>query len=271
MLWAGILACLLSFSNAYAQKPAISNEVISDMMNSIPSPLEISFLIKDLEIKYNRSLLMPIRTAANLKTDIQKPLYMGIYSTNLGYTNIYQQKEDALAYTQASYNMAEALQVGKFFDKQGIEKLVSNNSNGLDDLLTLTSRSLNNINTHLTEKDRPDLTVLILVGGWVESLYLTCAITKQYPNELLKNRIGEQKIILEQLLLLLSFYEDGNKEIKALIEQLNKLNKAYETVKITYTNNGMQQSPTSEIMISEADLKVILAEVNVLRQFIINQ
>jgi hypothetical protein len=217
---------------ALPAQPAISIEVIRDIASSIPSPLEISFLIKDLEIKYETSILNPPQNVTKYTTEYQRALNLGIYGTDLGYTNIYEKNEDALAYLNAIREVAEALKIGKFFDFEAIQKLASTRDN-LDTLLLVTTKNLENINEHLQEKKRPDLTILILTGGWIESLFLTCEVTKKQPNVLLKTRIGEQKIILEQLLLLLSFYEEYNLEIKNLMQDLNKLNKIYENVKIT--------------------------------------
>jgi GMP synthase-like glutamine amidotransferase len=115
----------------------------------------------------------------------------------------------------------------------------------------------------------------------LESLYLTCEVTKKQPNELLKTRIGEQKIILEQLLLLLSFYEQKNENIRNLISDFNKLNKIYENVKITYKNepqvtkegpNGQlitEGGTTSEIQLTEEDLKAVLETVREIRKKVI--
>lgn len=260
--------------------PAISREVINDMVKSIPSPLEISFLIKDLEIKYDKTVLNASENSKKYNTDFQRAMNLGVYSTDLGYANIYEQTQDAILYLGAVKKMADDLKIGQFFDFNTIKKLASTRGN-LDTLLLVTTSNLESINEHLQEKDRSDLTILILTGGWIESLYLTCEVAKKQPNELLKNRIGEQKIILEQLLLLLSFYEQNNDNIRKLIGDFHKLNKIYENVKITYTQtettskegpNGVlinEGGPKSEIKLEEKDLDAILESVREIRKKII--
>ncbi len=255
---------------------AISSEVINDIVKAIPSPLEISFLIKDLDIKYDKGILNLTENAKKYNSQHQLALNLGVYSTDLGYTNIYEQTKDAFDYLQAVSEMAKALNVEKFFDFETIKKLASARSN-LDTLLTITTTNLDNINEHLQQKNRPDLTILIITGGWLESLYLTCEVAKKSPNEILKTRIGEQKLILEQILLLLSFYEKQNKEIRGLITEFQKLTKIYENVKITYTNeapvtkevNGQlvtEGGPKSEIKLEEKDLESILETVREIRK-----
>ncbi len=253
--------------------PAISVEVINDMVNAIPSPLEISFLIKDLNITYDKSVLNTVNKSYN--TPHKQALNLGIYSTDLGYANIYGQNQDAILFLGAVDGITKELKIK--FDSETIRKLASARSS-LDTLLLETTKNLNNINNELQEKGRPDLTILILTGGWVESLYLTCEMTKKQPNELLKNRIGEQKIILEQLLLLLSFYEQNNENIRGLIKDFGKLNNVYENVKITYTNNKeatttevdgklvTEGGPTSEIKLEDKDLDAILESIRAIRK-----
>lgn len=258
--------------------PAISKEVLSDIVKSIPSPLEISFLIKDLGIKYDKTILNSADNIANYNTNYRQALNLGIYSTDLGYANIYEQTQDALYYLTAVKEMAEGLNIGQFFDFNTIRDLATNNSN-LDSLLLVTNTNLERINDHLQEKGRADLTILILTGGWLEALYLTCEVAKKQPNELLNNRIGEQKIILDQLLLLLSFYEE-NQNIKDLITDLNDLQKIYESVKITYEyeqsstteENGIlvvQDNTRSKINFTDRDLENILSVSQKIRSKII--
>ena len=247
--------------------PAVSKEVLSDIVKSIPSPLEISFLIKDLGIKYDKTILNSADNLANYNTSYRQALNLGIYSTDLGYANIYEQTQDALYYLTSVKDMAEGLNIGQFFDFNTIKELATS-SNNLDSLLLVTNTNLERINDHLQENGRADLTILILTGGWLEALYLTCEVAKKRPNELLNNRIGEQKIILEQLLLLLSFYEDNDK-IKSLIEDLNELRTIYDNVKIVYEykesaykeENGIlvvEDNTSSKINFTSKDLDNIL-------------
>ncbi|GAB4396349.1 MAG: hypothetical protein OHK0053_10210 [Microscillaceae bacterium] len=260
------------------QTPAISKEVLSDIVKSIPSPLEISFLIKDLGIRYDKTILNSADKMSNYNTSFKQALNLGIYSTDLGYANIYEQTQDALYYLTAVKNMAEGLKIGRFFDFNTIKELATK-SNNLDSLLLVTNTNLERINEHLQESGRADLTILILTGGWLEALYLTCEVAKKQPNELLRNRIGEQKIILEQLLLLLSFYEE-NESVKDLINELNELQRIYDNVKITYEyeestaeeENGVlvvKDNTTSKINFTEKDLDNILSVSQKIRKKII--
>ncbi len=258
-----------------AKGPAVSKEVLADIIKSIPSPIEISFFIKDLQIKYDKTISNSSENTQKYNTNYKQALNLGIYSTDLGYCNIYEQKQDALGYLGAVKEMTTGLKMDQFLDFNTIKKLATTGSN-LDSLLLVTTANLEKINEHLQEKGRADLTILILTGGWLESLYLTCAIAKKHANEALFSRIGEQKIILDQLLLLLSFYESNN-NIKALIEDMNKLQTIYNDVKITYKYKQastkqqgdqiiLEQNTESEIQFTSKDLDNVFKTTKAIRE-----
>lgn len=151
---------------------------------------------------------------------------------------------------------------------------------GLDSLLVMAFTSLNQMDDYFYKKKLSENTILILTGGWLELLYLTCKADKKSPNELLHNRIGEQKIILEQLLLLLSFYEDTPR-IKILMRELTPLQKAYDKVKIDFQYNDpttkkddnsvliIDDNSSTKISFTPENLRQILMITNDIRQKII--
>jgi hypothetical protein len=272
-------AFLDSLENAKVQTPPVSKEVLGDIIQSIPSPLEISSLIKSAGVKYDKNVLNSTNNLSNYNTNYKRALNLGIYGTDLGYANIYSQNQDALNYLDAVRTTANGLNIGQFFDFNTIRSLASN-SNNLDSLLLITTTNFEKINKHLQEQERSNLSILILTGGWLEALHLTCEVVEKYPSDTFKERIGEQKVILDQLLLLLSFYnQDTN--IQALIADLTDLQKQFEKVEITYTYqestmkevNGVLMvvdNSTSKINMTPEDLKNIQAAASAIRKKIIS-
>jgi hypothetical protein len=272
-------AFLDSLNNVKVQTPPVSKEVLGDIIQSIPSPLEISSLIKGMGVKYDKNVLNSTANIANYNTNFKRALNLGIYSTDLGYANIYNQNQDALKYLDAVRETANGLNIGQFFDFNTIKKLATN-SNNLDSLLLITTTNFEKINQHLQEQERSNLSILILTGGWLEALHLTCAVVEKYPNETFKERIGEQKVILDQLLLLLSFY-DKDPNVQSLIVDLTQLQHHFDNVQITHTYkestmkevNGVLMvvdNSTSQINITADDLKNIYESTASIRKKIIN-
>jgi hypothetical protein len=228
-------AFLESLDSAKQEGPTISEEVIESVLQAIPSPLEISVLLKESGKKYNSSYLNSPDNRSKYNSNYKKALNLGVYGTDLGYTNIYEQNQDGLKYMTAIKEIADGLNIGQFFDIETIGRLATNSKN-LDSLLLITTQNFNSINHYLQTQSRANLSVLFLTGGWLEALHITCEVAKANPdNKQLQETIGEQKIILENIKLLISFYKDTDANMASLLTDMDELQKAFDKVNITYT------------------------------------
>ena len=261
--------------------PTISEEVIGDILQQIPSPLEISLLLKESGKKYNASYLNSPDNLSKYNSNYQKALNLGIYGTDLGYTNIYEQNQDGIKYIASIKDLADGLNIGQFFDIETIGRLASNSKN-LDSLLLITTQNFNNINHYLQTQSRASLSVLLLTGGWVEALHITCSVASNNPdNKELQETIGGQKIILENIMLLLSFYKDRDPNMASLLTEMEELKKVFDKVNITYTYKEstfkivdgvmvIEDNSSSTIEITNEDVANIQAVTDSIRNKIIS-
>jgi hypothetical protein len=273
-------AFLNSLDSAKNQGPTINEEVLTKVLQQIPSPLEISMLLKESGGKYNFSLLNPPDNLSKYNSNYKKALNLGIYGTDLGYTNIYQQNQDGIKYLSTIRSLADGLNIGQFFDIETIGRLATNSKN-LDSLLLITTQNFNNINHYLQTQSRANLSVLLLTGGWIEAMQITCQVAAKDPkNKNLQEKIGEQKIILEQIVLLYSYYK-GDENMASLSKDLETLKAAFDKINITYTYkestmevvNGVaviKDNSSTSIEIKPEDIKNIKDLTNSLRNKIIS-
>lgn len=223
-----------SLDSAKPEGPTISEEVIGDILQRIPSPLEISMILKESGKKYNVNYLNPADNRAKYNSNYKKALNLGIYGTDMGYTNLYEQNQDGVKYMEAIKEMADGLNIGQFFDIETVGRLATNSKN-LDSLLLITTQNFNSINHYLQTQNRANLSVLLLTGGWIEALHITSEVAQaNAENKDLQETIGEQKIILENIMLLLSFYKESDQNMAALLADMEELKKVFDKVKITY-------------------------------------
>lgn len=268
-------------SAAIEQGPAVSEEVISSIIQQIPSPLEISVLLKESGTKYDRSLLNSPDNISKYNSNYRKALNLGIYGTDLGYTNIYEQNQDGLDYMTSIKELADGLSIGQFFDIETIGRLATNSKN-LDSLLLITTKNFNSINSYLQEQNRANLSVLLLTGGWMEAMHITCQVSAKDPsNKELQEKIGEQKIILENIVLLLSYYKEVDQNMASLLEDMQKLQSEYEKIEIikTYKESTFEivdgvmvikDNSSSEIKITDENVENIKNIIGSVRKKIIS-
>jgi hypothetical protein len=214
--------------------PGVDEEVINAILEQIPSPLEISVLLKESGSKYAPEMLNSSNNLPKYNSNYKKALNLGVYGTDLGYTNIFGRNSDGIKYITSIKSLADELNIGQFFDVETIGRLAANSKN-LDSLLLITTMNFNHINHYLQSQSRDNLSVLLLTGGWVEAMQITCQTAVKNPaNMELREKVGEQKIILEQILLLFSFYKD-DANMAGLLADLEQLKAAYDKVEISYT------------------------------------
>ncbi|GJM60319.1 MULTISPECIES: hypothetical protein [Persicobacter] len=248
--------------------PEVSQDVIEGIIQQIPSPLEISFLLKDQGVKYNNEFLNDPKATSNYNSDFQKAINLGIYGTDLGYTNIYEQNQDAIYYLQSIQKLSEGLNIGQFFNFKEIKRLATNSSN-LDSLLLTTTKNFNSINAYLQQKKRANLSVLLLTGGWLEALHITTKVAESdVSNQGLIDKIGEQKIILDQVKLLLDFYKTSDPNIGQLRKDFEPLIEAFNQVEFIYTYHEPEMKEVDGEMViidnSTTEIKItpeILAKI----------
>lgn len=273
-------AFLNSLDSAKNQGPTINEEVLTRVLQEIPSPLEISLLLKESGGKYNFGLLNSPENLSKYNSNYKKALNLGIYGTDLGYTNIYQQNQDGIKYLSTIRSLADGLNIGQFFDIETIGRLATNSKN-LDSLLLITTQNFNSINHYLQTQGRANLSVLLLTGGWIEAMQITCQVAAKNPkNKELQEKIGEQKIILEQIVLLYSYYKN-DENMAALLKDLEELKAAFDKINITYTYkessmevvNGVaviKDNSSTTIDIKPEDVKSIKDLTNSIRNKIIS-
>ena len=261
------------------EKTGIDEGVINAILDQIPSPLEISVLLKESGSKYNGALLNQSDNLVKYNNNYKKALNLGVYGTDLGYTNIYSQNQDGIKFISSIKSLADELNIGQFFDIETIGRLATNSKNP-DSLLLITTLNFNHINHYLQTQGRDNLSVLLLTGGWLEAMQITCQVAAKKPSKELFEKIGEQKIILEQILLLFSFYKDDT-NMAGLLKDFELLKAAYEKVTINYTYkessmeivNGVaviKDNSTTTIDITEQTVEEIRTIINSIRTRIIN-
>jgi hypothetical protein len=257
----------------------IDEEVINSILDQIPSPLEISVLLKQSGSKYDAALLNNSDNLPKYNTNYKKALNLGVYGTDLGYSNIYEKNAEGITYISSIKSLADDLNIGQFFDVETIGKLATNSKN-LDSLILITTLNFNHINHYLQTQGRDNLSVLLLTGGWIEAMQITSQVAAKKPSKELFEKIGEQKIILEQIMLLFSFYTDDT-NMAALLKDLEQLKAVYEKININYTYKEssmeivdgvavIKDNSTTTIDITDQNVEEIRSIVNTIRTKIIS-
>jgi len=212
----------------------LSPEAIADISKNISSPVEIANLLQALEVPFSQNYIASSIDANKQSTSFDKAFKLGVLGADLGYLNMYEKTGSSLNVLSSIRKLSEDIKVGQYFNFESIKRLSQNKSN-LDSLLFISIDSYSQIDKYLRDNDRGQLSALIIIGVWIEGQFLATQVVNQVRDTMLIDRVGEQKIILNDLLLLISPYCNVSSEFTSLCKDMQDLKEKYRNVKITYT------------------------------------
>lgn len=243
----------------------IDKELLGKQINSakqifysLPSPLETAMILKRSGASYNSEILNPTENNSKYITNKSKALNLGIYSTDLSYASLYDQTQVTIKYMSVAKSLAEGLGVLNAIDDETITRL-QDNINNREIILDIISETLLNTNSYLDEDNRTSIASIIMLGGWIEGLYIASNLVEpENLDQELVLRICDQKLTLETIINLLSISKDDS-DVAELIADIESLKEVYESISIktsgvtSVVNNS--ETNTSKIM-SKNKLKV---------------
>jgi hypothetical protein len=144
----------------------------------------------------------------------------------------------------------------------------------IDSLFKVSCELFEITDSYLNNHNRQSVSSLIILGGWIEALYITCNLEKDASQDIMQ-RIGRQKYSLNSIISLLKMYEE-DLEITNYLVMLDQLKKKYEGVEIYYQNmediridtiNKQIATDNAEVKISVSRFNTIRADVNKIRSY----
>jgi hypothetical protein len=252
-----------------------------EILRNFSSPIEMANLFQVMGIPFTQEYLASSLDASELTSSFDKSLWLGILGADLGYLNVYGKTGTSMDLLSSIKKLAEGLRVGQFFDFETIKRLSVNSSN-FDSLLYLSINSYNNIDRYLREYNRSQLSSLMIIGAWIETQYFATQVMKQHPDDLLRDRIGEQKYFLNSLIRLAAPYCGMNDQFRTLCNYLRNIAAKYDHIIITNTPGNpissekdgglvITQTETSKVEMTEGQLaEIIEITSNVRNKLIVN-
>ena len=124
------------------------------------------------------------------------------------------------------------------------------------------------MDSYLRNNQRGHLSALMITGIWVEGMYLVTQVAKDNNDPALYDRIGEQKLNMNNLFLILNAYQ-SQKQVQDLIDILTTIKVKFDEVEITYEmgepetveQDGMimiVQNEKSIVHITDEQMKAII-------------
>ncbi len=213
---------------------------------SLPSPLETALIIKSAGAEFDEELLNSLNNVEKYSSSKAKALNLGVYTTDLSFASLFEQTQTAIDYMGAARSMAEGLDIKDAIDNETIKKL-EDNLNNRDVVMDIISETFLNSSSYLKEYERQDEAAIVLIGGWIEGLYIASQLIgdKAIEGNKLATRILEQKLSFNIVLRLLEDNKENssgevNEDILEMITALDDLSAAYDNVKVETSKSSVE-------------------------------
>lgn len=174
-----------------------NSEKIKRVFHILPSPIETSLIITKSGVHFRGDLMNSTDNLSGYSTSISRSTALGVYCADLSYAALNEQYQISIEYINVARNLAESLGVLQTVE-QGKITMLENNLMNKKLIVDIISEIYMESSEQLREQERYTLASLMLIGGWIESLYLA---TQSVDIDEVRQQIVVQKILDQRLSL----------------------------------------------------------------------
>ena len=217
------------------------------IFNSLPSPIETAKILQSAGATYDEQLLNPVENQSGYITTKDMALNLGIYTTDLSYASLFDQTQVTLNYIEVAKNLADGLNILDAINESTIQRL-EDNINNREEIIDIISETLLNSSSFLKERGLESTATIILIGGWVEGLYIATQLVGDSPieNNKIVERIVDQKLSIGFMINLLEEAKDDPDAQKVLAD-IKDLKRTFDKIQIEQGENTPVKDSNTDV------------------------
>jgi hypothetical protein len=257
-------------SDSTAKKPENGKQ---EILYGLLTPTEITSIFSRLGVPYEKAALNPTENSKLYTTNSRASINLGIYGVDFGYIKMFGITQQMINYILTIKELSNKLGIPDKFLMEPLRKIESDISSP-DTVMALVNKSYSDIEDHLRKDGRESTAGLMLMGGWVEAMYITTQLlyNEENPDKQVVEKIAQQKYTLTSLLgFMRNYYDDP--VVVYYTKKLIFLKRYFDTFDIFFkigdleidTTHKVLRATGSEITISLETLKNIRDYVSKLR------
>jgi len=218
-----------------AEDTASSEGVIPT--EQLPSPIEMAILIKQSGAKYNPELPNDIKNLDHYSTNAAKALNLGIYCADVGYSTLFKQNQETMFFLNNCRKLSDGIGLTSAFDKSVFDRIEAN-IDKRDSLLGIITEAYSTSSKFLKENNRYGTFMLMMAGGWVESMHIACTMAQENGLKAdIALKIAEQEIPLDKIIQSMEPFKD-DKAIQVVQLDLISIQKIMKEGELTIKKGG---------------------------------
>ncbi len=204
----------------------------------LPLSVDIYQFLKSKHIEFNQHNLHSLENKEKYFTEIKRAQILGIYSSDLAYSSIFDKSQEAVDYFGVAIDLAYKLNIEEGYESELLDRAYDNIDNS-DTLSKIASNAYHKTCTSLEKSNRKNVLPFIVLGSWVESVYiLTNACKGSKPKDGVYQELYRQRKHLGGLItyfndIFASASNSEKEEVKSKLKLLENLKSEYDKIKLS--------------------------------------
>jgi hypothetical protein len=235
------------------------------------TPVEVCNIFERLNIRYNDTIVLPPENRDLYMSSYKAAMNLGVYGVDMGYMKLFGSNRQTVSYFAAIRTLSERLNMPDTFLSDAIKTVDTDMSNP-DSLTTLMNDAYEKIDSHLRREGSQGTLGLMLMGGWIEAMYLATqlAYDPSNPDPQVVGKIAEQKYSLNSLLSFMKNYYD-DPMVVFYTKKLKYLNRWFDTFNIYYQPGDVSVDTIRQVITtSGTEMNVTVETLNEIRDYVAN-
>jgi hypothetical protein len=242
-----------------------------EIFYGLMTPVEICTIFKRLGVPYNIKALNPVSNRDLYMSSSKTAINTGIFGVDFGYLKMFGLGQEMIDYMVTIRDMSNKLGIPDIL-LSGPMKRIQNDISDPDTIMVLMNESYRNIENHLRQSGRESTAGLMVMGGWVEALYIATQLVYNpaNPDPEVVQKIAEQKYSLTSLLSFLKNYYD-DPVVVYYTKKLKFLKNYFDSFDIYFKKGDLEINTTRQILrASGSKMTVTVETLNKIRDYTTN-
>lgn len=233
------------------------------------TPVEICVIFNRLGLPYNNATLNPTSNSDLYLSSAKAAVNTGIYGVDFGYLKMFGLGQEVLDYMITIRKMSNKLGIPDHLMTEPLKKIQSDIADP-DTVTRFMEKAYTNLENHLQENNRESTAGLMVMGGWVEAMYIATqlAYNAENPDPEVIQKIAEQKYTLTSLLSFMKNYYD-DPIVVYFTKKLKFLNNYFDTFDIYFKKGDLEIDTLKKVLRSSgSEMTVTIETLDKIRDYV---
>lgn len=235
-----------------------------------PSPLQIASIFRKSGLIYMDNITNDANAVNKYESQISKSLNFGVYSADLAYSVLNNQKQNSLEYLKCVKKLSNDLGISSVFNAENLFESFEKNVGQEDSLIQILSIVQEKLDDHLQQTESEHAGTLYFIGGWIEAMYLGTQVMASSDNATLTQHMMEQTALLELIIRAIEVnpFKDDQliSKINGELGALNKMVYSFEFIK----GRQIDEIPLDEVELTGDEIQKLSSSIEALRSIVVN-